>query len=272
MKKIFGLTVGGLQQKIVNLVVVTIILLVASYLGIALYQMRTLTQIVEEAGAEQKDSITSISSETMDQVVDSSMTRTTALQAYVANDMFEDVEESVTILAELTEGLFRNSGRYRPVDIPKNNVKENGTLTVQLNHEAGVDPYESKSLPLVANLGDIMIEMMKANSYLDSLLIATPDGNLLFVDDRAGEYVDENGNYDDILDVRDRFWYTQAVDAKKLIFTGIESDAFTNIPGIVCATPVYVNDRLVAVVGADIFLDSMADYVNSYASEGGFIF
>ena len=270
MKKIFGLTIGGLQQKIVNLVIVTIILLVAAYLGIAFYQMRSLTQIVEETGAEQKESITTISSETMDQVLDSSMTRTTGLQAYVANDMFEDVEASVITLAELTEGLFRNSGRYRPIDIPKNNVKENGTLTVQLNHEKGVDPYESKAIPLVANLGDIMIEMMKTNAYLDSLLIATPDGNLLFVDDRAGEYVDENGNYDDILDVRNRFWYTQAVDAKQLIFTGIEPDAFTDIPGIVCATPVYVNDRLVAVVGADIFLDSMSDYVNSTSTEGGF--
>ena len=71
--------------------------------------------------------------------------------------------------------------------------------------------------------------------------------------------------------MRERPWYTQAVEAGELIFTGVEPDTFTDILGLVCAAPVYHEGELVAVVGADIFLTAIRDYIADTATEGGFL-
>ena len=60
-------------------------------------------------------------------------------------------------------------------------------------------------------------------------------------------------------DPRTRPWYIQAVEAGGLIFTDVETDAFTGDTGIVCAMPVYADGRLEAVVGSDLFLTAIAD-------------
>ena len=105
-----------------------------------------------------------------------------------------------------------------------------------------------------------MLSLFRNSDVLNSCLLATVNGDIIFVDDRSGAYFDENGNVE-TFEVRQRPWYTGAVEAGGMYFTGIELDAFTNIPGLVCSAPVYVNGKLVAVVGADVFLTEIAEYV-----------
>ena len=123
---------------------------------------------------------------------------------------------------------------------------------------------------MAANMSEVMLAMFENSEKLSSCFVATTDGCILFVDDRAAAYVSEVGEVYSFA-VRERPWYTQAVSEGELIFTGVELDAFTDIPGLVCAAPVYRDGELVAVVGADIFLTSISDYVKSTASEGSFV-
>ena len=140
-----------------------------------------------------------------------------------------------------------------------------------MQHEEGIDPAASADLGLLANMSEVMLAMFESSDKLSSCFAATTDGCILFVDDRAGMYISETGEVFETFPVRERPWYRQAAEAGELIFTGVEPDTYSGIPGLVCAAPVYRDGELVAVVGADIFLTSISDYVESKASEGSFL-
>ncbi|MBR1383621.1 MAG: SpoIIE family protein phosphatase [Ruminococcus sp.] len=271
MIKKFGLTLGGLQQKILNLVLIFVLAIIGIYVAVAVYQSKSLTKTVNEASDEQQKSIEEVSGRTMEAVISSSLTRTTAMEAYIADDMFADVQSDVLTLQSFATGLFNNAENFdsHPVSYPDPSL--DGTPTAQLQHEEGVDPEATESLGLVGNMSDVMLSMFKSSDKLDSCFIATADGLILYVDDRSGSYVDENGEVIKTFDVRHRPWYTGAVEKGDVYFTGIELDTSTDIPGLVCAAPVYKDGELVAVVGADIFLTSISDYVNSSDEQGGFV-
>ena len=270
MKIIYGLKIGGLQQKIVNLILVFIAALIAAYTAVSVFQQKNLTAIVQEAGAEQEESIVAVSEETMHTVLETSMARTTALQAYIANDLFADVRTDVLTLQAFATELFAHADSFSAHPFFPPDAANDGVASVQVQHEADVDPDQSATLGLVANMSEIMLAMYQHSDKLSSCFVATADGCILYVDDRAGEYFSETGEAYNF-DTRNRPWYLQAVEEGDLIFTGVEEDAFTEIPGIVCAAPVYRDGELVAVVGADIFLTSISEYVKNTASEGGFL-
>ena len=270
MRYIHGIKIGGLQQKIFNLMLIFIALLVAVYAAVGVTQQKHLSKTVEEASAEQQDSIRAVSEATMETSVSASMTKTTALQAYIADDLFSDVRTDVLTLRSFASQLFGHADSVSLHESFPPDKNNDGKPSVQMQHEPGVDPAASRPLGIAANMSETMLSMFESTDRLSSLFVATPDGCILFVDDRAGSYFDENGNVYDF-DVRGRSWYRQAVQSGKLIFTGVESDAFTGIAGLVCAAPVYVDGELAAVVGADIFLTSIDEYVRTTASYGGFI-
>jgi sigma-B regulation protein RsbU (phosphoserine phosphatase) len=270
MKIFRGIKIGGLQHKIFNLMLFSMIFLIAAFVAVNLYQQKNLSGVVQEASTEQQDSIASVSEQTMDAVLESTMTKTTALQAYIAGDLFGDVRTAVETLQAYATDIFANESFYsaHPFYPPKR--ENDGVPSVQFQYEEGVDPYASKSLGLVANMSEVMLAMFTNSDKLSSCFIATADGTILFVDDRAGEYFDEDGSVFHF-PVRSRPWYKNVSEAGRLIFTGLELDAFTNIPGIVCAAPVYKDGELVAVVGADLFLTSIREYVQASTTDGSFL-
>ncbi len=270
MKIIRGIKIGGLQQKICNLMLIFIVALIGAYAAVSVYQQKNLTSVVQEASSAQQASITTVSEETMQTVLQTSMSRTTALQAYIANDLFADVRTDVLTLQAFASELFAHADSFEPHPYDEPDPANEGVASVQMQHEAGVDPAESETLGLVANMSEIMLAMFKNSDKLSSCFVATNDGCIVYVDDRAGEYFTESGEVCNF-ETRQRPWYLQAVEEGKLIFTGVELDSFTDIPGIVCAAPVYRDGELVAVVGADVFLTAISDYVRDTATEGGFL-
>ena len=270
MKYFWGIKIGGLQHKIFNLMLLFIVALIVVYVSVGVFQQNNLTNVVKEASEEQQASITQVSEATMEATVSGSMTKITALQAYIADDLFSDVRSDVLTLQSFAEELFEHAGSFSDHPYAPPDKANDGVASVQMQHEAGVNPDDSQTLGLVANMSEVMLSMFESSDKLNSCFVATTDGCILFVDDRAGAYISENGEVYDFA-VRERPWYLQAVDAGELIFTGVELDAFTDIAGLVCAAPVYHNGDLVAVVGADIFLTSIRDYVNTTATYGGFV-
>ncbi len=270
MKIVRGFKIGGLQQKIFNLVLIFILFLVGVFVLVNVYQQRNLSHIVEDANRDQQASITQVSEATMEAVLDASMTKTTALQAYIAGDLFGDVKTSVQTLQSFAEELFAHADAFSPHPFYPPDKAKDGIATVQFQTEEGVDPYSSESLGLVANMSEIMLSMFQCSDKLSSCFVATADGTILYVDDRSGAYFDENGEVYSF-PVRSRPWYREAAETGELIFTGVELDTYTDIAGLVCAAPVYREGELVAVVGADIFLTSIRDYVENTNMEGGFL-
>ncbi len=270
MKIIKGIKIGGLQQKIFNLMLFFLIALIGAFLAISAYQQKNLTRTVQDANDRQQKSIEAVSEETMQAVLNSTMTQTTALQAYIADDLFSQIRSDVLTLQTFATELFTHSESFNDHPIEPPSAQNDGTPTAQLIHEQGVDPSQSQTLGLVAHMSEIMVAMYESTDTISSVYVATADGNMVLVNDRPGTFIGDDGAVL-TLDIRHRPWYTQAVEAGELIFTGVEMDAYTSTPMLVCAAPVYDGGKLVAVVAADIYLTSINDYVAGKASEGSFV-
>ena len=270
MKIIKGIKVGGLQQKIFNLMLVFIVLLMAAYSAVSIWQQRNLTGIVQQSSTQQQQSITSISEDTMKAVLDSSMVRSTALQAYIADDLFADVQTDVLTMKAFAEELFAHEEQFTPHSFSPPLLENDGVPSAYVLHEPGANPQDSQLLGLTANMSEVMLASFKASNELSGCFVGTADGNLLAVSDRSGACLSSDGTPLTI-DVRHRPWYTQAAEAGELIFTGVEIDSYTGIATLECAAPVYRDGELVAVVGADIFLNSISDYIRNTATEDSFL-
>ena len=193
MKVIKGIKIGGLQQKIFNLMLIFIVALDAAYFTVSVYHNRSLTAIVQQVSAEQQASIAQVSEQTMEAVLDSSMTQMNALQAYIADDLFGDVRNDVLTLQAFAEELFAHAGSFadHPVDPPS--AANDGVVTAQLVHEEGVDPADSRTLGLVANMSEIMKAMYEASDKLSSVFVGTADGCMVLVNDRSSTFVSVDG-------------------------------------------------------------------------------
>ena len=67
-------------------------------------------------------------------------------------------------------------------------------------------------------------------------------------------------------------WFVGAKETGGLFFTDVVQDVFSGQIGIMVGYPVYQNGELAAVVGADLYLDSMAEAVAAAAENGSFEF
>jgi sigma-B regulation protein RsbU (phosphoserine phosphatase) len=83
--------------------------------------------------------------------------------------------------------------------------------------------------------------------------------------------VQEDGTYV-TYEATDRYWYRQAVEAGKMVFSDIEIDRRTGEMCVTCALPVYSDDgTLLGVAGADLFLTEMQKKVAESTGDGGFL-
>ena len=262
MKKYKNLVIGGIQQKVFNLVLVTVILLVAAYTAVIVYQAVNLKKLTAETNLRQKEAIAEISSTTMDAVVAESLASRTEMSAKLADDLFTKLSSTVRILADSAEDLLQSPELYsaRPIALP--DASMDGKITMQLVGETGSmpeDPATLEKLGLLANLSDLMTALYR-NAGTSSVYIAVPEGYMLCVDDKSGARVDEQGNILTI-PIRERPWYLGAAQSDSIFFTDVLQDTFTGEIGITCTIPIRQNGRLVAVAAADMFLDQMAEAV-----------
>ena len=92
MRIIKGFKIGGLQQKIFNLMLLFILILIGAYAAVSFWQQMNLKDIVQDSGKKQQESIKTVSEETMESVLNTSMSQSTGLEAYIADDLFSSVK------------------------------------------------------------------------------------------------------------------------------------------------------------------------------------
>ena len=271
MKKILGFKFGGLQHKILNLVLIVFIAATLCMLGVTAARAKHLAAIVEDTRVEQQEAILQSSTDTLMQSIDASMTKTNALQAYVADDMFSDLKSDVMTLQTLATGLFQNRELFQDAPYALPDASKAGQYTAQVLYEDGVDYTQSALLGTAAYMGETMTAMCANTEYMYNCYIGLADGTFYMIDPHPENKYDENGEIITI-PVRQRPWYTQAVETGEIGFTGVMPDTYIKAPCVTCSAPVYVGNQLIGVVAIDLFLDSMEEYVNESAKNGGFIY
>ena len=264
MKKFKNLVIGGIQQKVFNLVLVTILLLVAAYTAVIVYQSSSLKKLTAETNLRQKEAIAEISETTMDAVVADSLTSKAEMAAMLADDLFVKLASTVQILADNAENLLQTPELYsaRPFALPDASME--GKISLQLVGETNrmpEDPAVLEKLSLLANLSDVMTALYR-NAGTSSVYIAVPEGYMLCVDDKADARIDEQGNVLTI-PIRERPWYLGAAQSDSIFFTDVLKDTFTGEIGITCTIPIRQDGRLIAVAAADLFLDQMEEAVSN---------
>ena len=114
MKKFKNLVIGGIQQKVFNLVLVTILLLVAAYTAVIVYQSGSLKKLTAETNQRQKEAIAEISETTMDAVVADSLTSKAEMAAMLADDLFVRLSSTVKFGAPLCSAGRIHGGEDQP--------------------------------------------------------------------------------------------------------------------------------------------------------------
>ena len=264
MKKFKNLVIGGIQQKVFNLVLVTILLLVAAYTAVIVYQSSSLKKLTAETNLRQKEAIAEISETTMDAVVADSLTSKAEMAAMLADDLFVRLSSTVQILADNAENLLQTPELYsaRPFALPDASME--GKISLQLVGETNrmpEDPAVLEKLSLLANLSDVMTALYR-NAGTSSVYIAVPEGYMLCVDDKSDSRIDDQGNVLTI-PIRERPWYLGAAQSDSIFFTDVLKDTFTGEIGITCTIPIRQDGRLIAVAAADLFLDQMEEAVSN---------
>ena len=274
MRRVKNLVIGGIQSKVFNLILVTVILLTAAFTAVSVYHNNMLANLAAESGEKQKTAISDITDSVMKTVVEQSMGRATELESYLADEMFHGLQTRVQMLGEYATKLLSDPDQYPRVTYAAPDPTREGEIAAQLIVAEGVDIRNTEladRIGLIANMTDLMNSLYGVSEQTNSCFIALPDGVFLVTDDRPEAKFDANGTpigYDP----RTRPWYQLAVEKGGIAFTDVETDAFTGDIGIVCAMPVYRDQKLVAVVGSDLFLTSMQAAIQASDSEGGFQF
>ena len=270
MKKYKNLVIGGIESKVFNLILITMIVLTLVFQLAYLYQNHLLTGLSNETNEKQQEALTQITGQVMNEVVDSSMSKTTELEARIADEVFHSLAVRVQMMGEYAQSLFDTPDSFGRVGYKGPDPAENGEVVAQLILADGAEEAAiSDKIGLAANMSGMMVSLFGASAETNSCFIALPEGAFLVVDDRSATKFSESGQpvkYDP----RTRPWYQQAVEKGTLIFTDVEVDAFTGDIGIVCAMPIYADGELVAVVGSDLFLTSMQESIQSSEEKGGY--
>ena len=264
MKKFKNLVIGGIQQKVFNLVLVTILLLIAAYTAVIVYQSSSLKKLTAETNLRQKEAIAEISETTMDAVVADSLTSKAEMAAMLADDLFVRLSSTVQILADNAENLLQTPELYSARRFALPDASMEGKISLQLVGETNrmpEDPAVLEKLSLLANLSDVMTALYR-NAGTSSVYIAVPEGYMLCVDDKADARIDEQGNVLTI-PIRERPWYLGAAQSDSIFFTDVLKDTFTGEIGITCTIPIRQDGRLIAVAAADLFLDQMEEAVSN---------
>ena len=270
MKKFFGITIGGIHQKILNLFIVILAAFVGIYVLISMYQRTTLTGIVEKTRTEQQEAISAISEETMHGALESAMVKINDMQAYISDEMFMTVRKDVVTLRTLAEGLFNNRSSVAPGKVELPDPSTDGTVTAQLLYAEGADYENSEYLPVAAHMTGMMSAIFSSSPYSTNVYIGFEDGTHIGIDNMASNKFDENGRQI-YFPVLDRPWYRGAADSGEIYFSGVTEDTFTDRICVTCSAPVYEGSTLIGVVGIDIYLDTMEAYVEESYSDSGFM-
>ena len=165
MKRIKNLVIGGIQSKVFNLILYTVVLLTAAFTVMFLVHSNMLTNLTRESSAKQQAAIGQITDRVMDQVVTQSLSRSNRTEARFANEMFESVRDRVTFLGDLTANLLAHPEDYTPRPYAGPDLADDGKWTAKVIYADGVDPSDpavAEKVGLLSNLSDTMISLCPA--------------------------------------------------------------------------------------------------------------
>jgi len=269
MKRTGKLTFGGIEKRVFLIFLITLAMVFVVFMIISVFTMSKITNYIELSNDQQKEGISWISSSSIEQVLQNDLARTSEMEAFVTDSIFNRIIGLASSMADVYEAVYLISSygiSYDTSNIDIEALRPNpemeGSLTFQLlsNGDADLTDKQTKELvfAIFSGMAESFSYAMSNDAVIDSCLVSTPSGVTVILDrDPAGKY-DEDGNLIPF-DGTSRPWYKLAAETGRPCFTEIERDSFTGRLELVCACPAYDQDgNIIGVVGMDVFLSSLS--------------
>ena len=269
MKRTGKLSFGGIEKRVFLIFLITLAMVFVVFMIISVFTMSKITNYIELSNDQQKEGISWISSSSIEQVLQNDLARTSEMEAFVTDSIFNRIIGLSSSMADVYEAVYLISSygiSYDTSNIDIEALRPNpemeGSLTFQLLSNGDADLTDKQTKELVFAIFSGMTESfsyaMSNDAVIDSCLVSTPSGVTVILDrDPAGKY-DEDGNLIPF-DGTSRPWYKLAAETGRPCFTEIERDSFTGRLELVCACPAYDQDgNIIGVVGMDVFLSSLS--------------
>ena len=263
---------GSIADRMIILLIAGMVLVSAAFIGANIYQSSVLSKVTMETNQRQIDSISEVGEDMIARMVTEELNRTIELEAMVTNKSFSDLQRRVSLLGNYAAVLLDDPEGVQPAEWAYPDKDKDGTLSAMVMLADDLDPSDPETaarIGLLANLTDIMMELCETFES-ENVYIALPEGIHLVASRNAGGWYQEDGTLQSF-DPTQRYWFKEAVEAGKLIFTDVGDDKETGQLCIVCAMPVYGKDgELLAVAGSDFFLTEIQEAVESVSGDGEF--
>lgn len=254
----------SLRKKIMAICVGNI-MLVSVVLGVFMsVRMNLLTGDVVQSNSEFTEIAGEMSASSMTGLMRKRMMELTRSNAQLANAKFEELENQVILLSNMTQTIYEHPDRYgmREVELP--DAANDGILSVQFLHSASVTdlstPQIKEQIGLLGNMQDALYEVNNNFENMASDYIAIEPGIMIQADYIAGSKFDEDGQ---VLpyEADTRPWYQGAKETGKPFFTPVTRDVHTGKTAIMCGVPIYVDDEFLGVAGAGMYLYNVEQLV-----------
>ncbi len=271
MKRFRKLVIGGIESKVVSLILVTMLLAAAVFLISMLTQSRMLSQLTRETNERQLVSVTGTTTAVIDAVIEQNMDRITELEAKLTDRMFHDRAVGVQMVGDYATKLLSDPDSTPRAAWQRPDAAHDGELFVKALFAEGLDEAAVEDqLGVLANMTDLMLSLCSAYGT-DNIWFTLPQGATLMADTVPSNWIGEDGSFV-AYNATERYWYRQAVETGRLVFSDVEYDHRTGDLCVTCALPVYSADgALLGVAGADLFLDDMQRAIQQSAEKGGFL-
>ena len=282
MKKTGKHRFSGIGRRIFNIFLVTLVCIFAAFVVINIIQVRSFMKNIEKTGSQQKISVSWIASNSIENLIEQDLSRTSKMEAFVADSIFRRLASELDTIAGMSslshEISLIDTSDYSllSLDVFDPIASMDGELELKVLTSDSVDRNDPdvvrRVVTYIKNLTETFLYSYVNNQMVDSVFLSTYDGITLILDKNSTQKLDENGKPLHI-DPTQRPWYIKAAEEKKSGYTEIEVDAFSGKLGLVCYCPVYdLEGELIGVVGMDIFLDSLAESMSVDSTDKRFEF
>ena len=135
VKKIRNLVIGGIENKVFNLILATVFLTAAAFMAGFLYQSGMLADLNEDTNERQLESISEITGNVMDQVVTQSMDQLTDKEAELSDELFGGLKNRVEMLGDYAGKLFSDPDNAPRAAYAQPDPARNGEVTEHVGHD-----------------------------------------------------------------------------------------------------------------------------------------
>ncbi|MBR6084120.1 MAG: hypothetical protein IKP61_00690, partial [Spirochaetales bacterium] len=162
MRKFLGFVIGGIQQKIFNVFLFTLLFVSIAFFSVIAFQTNSLSNLVADANEKQNNAVQEISANLMNTIIEESLQKNTGLEAYIAGDLFSSLKTKVSLLGGFLQYVAENPMAYTDMLINPPTAANNGVLSAQVLYEERVDPEDTwitDQVGLYGNVSSLMFSL-----------------------------------------------------------------------------------------------------------------